>query len=298
MNPKFKLANSKQVLLQNTFMLYLLTFSNYFLSLVVVPYETRILGPTVYGTLGAATAIMVYFQLVIDFGFLLSGTQEEIARSRERSRAAASRIFTATTLAKLLLHRHIPGRSGCAVSGDPCLAGKARALSAVFLRYRRRFSHSGLCLSRSGKDVRDYRSVPSASKPFSLRALWRLLKTPEDVWMVPAVNAIGCLAALGLTLVHLSRKLDIHFTAPNWSEVIRSLKRSSTFFYSRIATTAYSALNTVILDMISASGATVGYYSSADRLITTSRSALSPISDSLYPYMVKNRDFSWSARFC
>ena len=82
MNPKFKLANSKQVLLQNTFMLYLLTFSNYFLSLVVVPYETRILGPTVYGTLGAATAIMVYFQLVIDFGFLLSGTQE-VARSRD-----------------------------------------------------------------------------------------------------------------------------------------------------------------------------------------------------------------------
>ena len=67
MNPKFKLANSKQVLLQNTFMLYLLTFSNYFLSLVVVPYETRILGPTVYGTLGAATAIMVYFQLALVF---------------------------------------------------------------------------------------------------------------------------------------------------------------------------------------------------------------------------------------
>ncbi len=78
------------------------------------------------------------------------------------------------------------------------------------------------------------------------------------------------------------------------SKLVRShpsLKRSSTFFYSRIATTAYSALNTVILDMISASGATVGYYSSADRLITTGRSALSPISDSLYPYMVKNRDF-------
>lgn len=43
--------------------------------------------------------------------------------------------------------------------------------------------------------------------------------------------------------------------------------------------------------MISASGATVGYYSSADRLITTGKNALSPISDSLYPYMVKNRDF-------
>ena len=74
MNLKFRLANSnKGVLLQNTVMLYLLTFSNYFLSLVVVPYETRVLGVEVFGVLGAATAIMVYFQLVVDFGFLLSG---------------------------------------------------------------------------------------------------------------------------------------------------------------------------------------------------------------------------------
>ena len=102
MNLKFRLANSnKGVLLQNTVMLYLLTFSNYFLSLVVVPYETRVLGVEVFGVLGAATAIMVYFQLVVDFGFLLSGTQE-VAKSRDDP-AAVSRIFTATTLAKLLL---------------------------------------------------------------------------------------------------------------------------------------------------------------------------------------------------
>ena len=83
MNLKFRLANSnKGVLLQNTVMLYLLTFSNYFLSLVVVPYETRVLGVEVFGVLGAATAIMVYFQLVVDFGFLLSGTQE-VAKSRD-----------------------------------------------------------------------------------------------------------------------------------------------------------------------------------------------------------------------
>ena len=54
---------------------------------------------------------------------------------------------------------------------------------------------------------------------------------------------------------------------------------------------SYSALNTIILDFISASGATTGYYTSAERLITTGKNALSPISDSLYPYMVKNRDF-------
>ena len=274
MNLKFRLANSnKGVLLQNTVMLYLLTFSNYFLSLVVVPYETRVLGVEVFGVLGAATAIMVYFQLVVDFGFLLSGTQE-VAKSRDDP-AAVSRIFTATTLAKLLLPAWRERQTlyllffcGTAVNSlipDYLYRGLEK-MSAITIRT--------VCI-----------------KAFFTLGIVVFMKAPEDVWMVPAINAIGCLAALGLTLLHLNRKLGIRFTSPDWSEAIRSLKRSSTFFYSRIATTAYSALNTVILDMISASGATVGYYSSADRLITTGKNALSPISDSLYPYMVKNRDF-------
>lgn len=289
MNLKFRLANSnKGVLLQNTVMLYLLTFSNYFLSLVVVPYETRVLGVEVFGVLGAATAIMVYFQLVVDFGFLLSGTQE-VAKSRDDP-AAVSRIFTATTLAKLLL---------IAVS-----LAVLMLLCQVIPAWRERQTLYLLffCGTAVNSLIPDYlyRGLEKMSaitirtvciKAFFTLGIVVFMKAPEDVWMVPAINAIGCLAALGLTLLHLNRKLGIRFTSPDWSEAIRSLKRSSTFFYSRIATTAYSALNTVILDMISASGATVGYYSSADRLITTGKNALSPISDSLYPYMVKNRDF-------
>lgn len=35
-----------------------------------------------------------------------------------------------------------------------------------------------------------------------------------------------------------------------------------------------------------------GYYSSADKIITTAKNGMSPISDSLYPYMTRHRDFS------
>ena len=69
------------VLAWNTLMLYILTFSNYFLSLLVVPYESRVLEEAGYGALGVAMKIMVYFQLFIDFGFLLSAT-EEVSRNR------------------------------------------------------------------------------------------------------------------------------------------------------------------------------------------------------------------------
>ena len=46
-----------------------------------------------------------------------------------------------------------------------------------------------------------------------------------------------------------------------------------------------------MLNIISGTGAVTGYYTSADKLITTAKSGMSPISDSMYPYMVKNRDF-------
>ena len=66
-----KLKGRKEgALAWNTLMLYILTFSNYLLSLAVAPFEARVLTTETadgYGALGVAMAIMVYFQLFIDF---------------------------------------------------------------------------------------------------------------------------------------------------------------------------------------------------------------------------------------
>lgn len=98
---KHALHSKKGVLLKNTIMLYIMQFSTYFLSFIVVPYETRVLGATVYGKVGVATAIMVYFQLVIDFGFILSATEEVSLHRDDKQRV--SRIFTSVTINKILL---------------------------------------------------------------------------------------------------------------------------------------------------------------------------------------------------
>ena len=79
------------------------------------------------------------------------------------------------------------------------------------------------------------------------------------------------------------------------------MKQSFIFFFSRFATSAYSFLNTLILDLVEPAkilrgGKMIenpvrGYYTSSDKLMNTGMTALMPISDSLYPYMVKNRDY-------
>ena len=68
--------------IENAVMLYILQFSNMFLGLVTVPYQTRIMGAEIFGKLNVAAAIMMYFQLLMDFGFILSAVAK-ISRHRD-----------------------------------------------------------------------------------------------------------------------------------------------------------------------------------------------------------------------
>jgi PST family polysaccharide transporter len=283
-----KRHSKKGTLLTNTVMLYILTFSNYLLSLVVVPYESRVLDPALFGLLGTANAIMLYFQLVMDFGYLLSGTQE-VAKCRE-DKSALSRIFTAVTMGKILLI--VVSAVGLQIlcSVIPAWQDK-RLLLTLFFVATALNSLLPDYLYRGMERMSSITIRTVCIKVFFTIGIFVVLKEPGDIWKIPLVTAIGNLAAVAATLVHLKRKLGICLQAPDFREMWQTMRRSATFFYSRIATTAYSALNTVILDIISGTGAVVGFYNSADKLIATGKSALTPISDSLYPYMVKNRDF-------
>ncbi len=274
--------------MHNTLMLYVLTFSNYFLSLIVAPYETRVLGTESYGLLGAATAVMVYFQLFIDFGFLLSGTQE-VARHREDHNRLC-RIFSAVTGCKLiltavsvvllmLLCRIVPawnGRLGFYLIYFIAIAANSMIPDYLYRGLER----------MSAITVRTV-----CIKVFFTCGIFLFVKNPADVWKVPLITAVGNFIAMGVSFYDLRSRFGIRFCPIRPRDVFSVMRQSSVFFYSRIATTAYSALNTIILDMISATGAPTSMYTSADKLITTGKSALSPISDSLYPYMVTNRDF-------
>ena len=71
-----------------------------FLGLVTVPYQTRIMGAEIFGKLNVAAAIMMYFQLLMDFGFILSAVAK-ISRHRDDPQVL-SKVLTCVTWAKAL----------------------------------------------------------------------------------------------------------------------------------------------------------------------------------------------------
>ena len=283
---------SGKTFLKNTVMLYVLTFSTYFLNLIIVPYETRVLGPDKFGLIGLAAAIITYVQLFIDFGFLLSAT-EEVANNQD-DKQKLSQIFTSVTVNKLLL-----SVLACGVLVGVCM---------LVPRWKENFLFIFLyCISTVISSLIPdflYRGIERMGsitvRTVSIRVFFTLMvlvlvKSPEDYLYIPLLQIVGNCIALLVTYIHLYWKVGVRFVACRVGDVFGSMKTSAPFFASRIAGTMYSVANTIILDFISG-GAMTAFYTSADKLVSTAKSGLSPISDSMYPYMVKHKDFKMVKR--
>lgn len=282
------MVNKNKNLLVNTFMLYLIQFSNYFFNFIIIPYQTRVMGVEYYGKIGLATALMVYFQLFVDFGFILSAT-ESVSKNRF-DKNKISTMYTSITIIKFIFGILAIGILLILI----LISEKIRSESTLYILYLIGviiYSFLPDYVYRGMEKMSEitYRTI--SVKVFFTIMIFFLLKKPEDYLIVPILIAIGNLFCVVWSNYNLQKKFGIKFCKITVDDIKYNLRQSASFFLSRIASTIYTSTNTVILGFIDKSGIIVGYYTAADKLMTSGKSALAPISDSIYPYMIKNKDF-------
>lgn len=272
----------------NTVMLYILTFSNYFLYLVTIPYQTRILGPSVFGEVGFAMSFTMYFQILIDFGFLIFAT--EIVSKYRHDKVKISQVLSIVTWCKMVLTLF-----SAIVLSILCLT--IEPFTNDPLLYLLFFVSSALAsfipdfVYRGMENMRIVTIRTVLVRLFFVLMIFVFLNDTSDYYTIPLLSAIGNLAALAFVFMHV-KTLGLRVSKVSLREMKQMFKQSSFFFYSRIATNIYSATNIFVLGIVYGPAAhAVGFYTSADRLITAAKLGVTPIVDSLYPYMVRYRDF-------
>lgn len=280
--------STKKTLAVNTMMLYILTFSNYFFSFMTVPYQTRVLGPKLYGVLGFAFAIMTYFQLVIDFGFTLSGTAE-IARLKNNKNKLAI-VVEAIIISKFLLF------IACAVV--------MLFLCEYIPQFREYKTVFWICLLYTFMNalIPDflYRGMEEM-KPITYRTIlvkliftvgvFAMVREKNDYIWVPIMYLMGSFIAVIVAYLDVRNRFQIKFVRISKKDVVSRIADSFPFFVSRIASTLYGATNTVLLGIKYSGQSIVGFYTSAEKIVSLARSGSSPVADSLYPYLITNKDF-------
>lgn len=275
------------VLFSNTIMLYILQISGYVFSLITFPYLTRVLGPDKYGILVFTNAAMTYFQMFIDFGFLLFATKECSQNRGDKERLGE--ITSSVVQAKFLL----------AVVGFIIITilvsfVNAFAEKKLFML----FSYIPIFLSVLIPDFL-FRGLEKMSiityRTIFARAIYTILifltvKTENEYLYIPIITSLGNLSVVAWMWLIIVKDLRIKYRIVCLNKTISMIKDSSIYFLSRIASTAYGASNTFILGFVY-SNADLAQFGVANTLISSARVIFSPIADSLYPYMVNKKNY-------
>lgn len=281
------MKQSQKRLLNNTIMLYILQISQYLFPLFTFPYLTRVLLPDRYGIVIYTQSFISYFTLFVTFGFLQSATKES-AMHRSDNRKL-SEIVAAVTSSKLILSfigfiililllQFFKGAKGKEIF----------ILLSYIPVFLSSFNFDYLFRGLEKMKYVTYRTV--LGRAIYTVLIFVLIRKPDDYILIPIISTIGELIIIIWVWTYVRKKLNILLIPVVLKKILNAIKASSIFFVSRIATTAYTSTNTIILGLLY-SDEEIAFYGVAVSLIANIRNMFSPIADSLYPYMIVKKDY-------
>jgi len=283
-----KLTNTKEKkrLLTNFFSLTSLQAMTYVLPLFTLPYLVRVLGIEKYGLVQFAQSFIIFFNILVDYGFNLSATRE-IAVNRD-NKNKVTEIFSSVLIIKITLLCFSFIVLVCTV----LFFEKFSVNKGVF------FAAFTLVVGQALFPIWYFQGMESMkhitiSNIFSRLvftfAIFIFIKKSEQYYLVPLFNGIGVCIGSIYALWLIKAQFKQKFTIPSFSIIKQHFIDSTYFFLSRVSVSLYTSANTFILGLFT-NNTLVGYYAVANKLYQAIQGVFSPINQTLYPYIAKDRN--------
>lgn len=281
----------KNKVLGNTLMLYIMTFAKMIFPLITLPYLTRILTVDGYAVVSYVKSAMIYMQILLDFGFLLSATKD-IVKVIDNSQSV-SEILGETLQAKFLLAILASIAISIAIFTIPMLREN------VLYTY---LSFGAILMSILLPDFlfRGIEQMQAITIRFIIMRgiatvlTFVVIKGDEQLLLIPVLDIIGTLAAVVWTWLEI-KKIGYRPIWVQWNRAFSSLKKSFIYFLSDASTTVFGALNTLLVG-IYLSKTDVAYWSVVMQLIAAVQSLYTPINNGIYPHMVREKNIKLPIR--
>jgi PST family polysaccharide transporter len=261
--------------------LYTLYAVNYLCPLVLLSYLARTLGPLAWGQYVFADACARVVQVLVEYGFHLSGTRAVAASLDHRQKRA--RIVSGVIGAQLTLGAVAVAGLGVLAACSPPFRHAAgllpgAALCAVSLAMSPIWYFQGV--GRLGRLV----AVDLASKIAGLGSILYLVREPADNWKV--LTAQGGFASLSLVLGYWLVSMEVPLVMPRLHLVRDSLRSGRALFLSRASVLLYTMANPVIASFC-VGPRELGYFAAADRISRAAVNSLHPMNQTFYPRIVQ-----------
>lgn len=272
-------SESKKRFISNLFALASLQGVNYILPLLTLPYLVRVLGPEYFGLLAFATATIIYFGLITDYGFNLTATRQISIHRHNKDKIIE--IFSAVMSIKVLL-----------------MTFSLIVMSIIVFSFDKFSQHweiyfltFGTVIGQTlfpvwffqGMERMKYSTYLNIlSKAIFTVAIFAFVHNQNDYYLVPILTSIGFIIAGIWSLTLIKKDFDISFKIQSLQSIKFYFMDGWHIFLTTFQSNILSSSGVFVLGLFY-SNTVVGYYAAVDKLLRAIAGIFAPITQAFFP---------------
>lgn len=274
----------KSTLFKNMSSLVLIQIANFIIPLLIVPYISRIIGLENYGKLEYARTFVLYFTILIDYGFNLTATRA-ISTQRDNPKKI-NEIISNIFVAKFLLFLIATVIFWLLLQFDDTLNQKSFLLWVTYL-INFGFLLFPLWFFQGMEKLATIAYINFAIKLIVVSGVIFFIKERSDYWIYNLFLSFAQVA-IGIVSVYiLYAKFGIRFKIPEFKNVLNQFKNGFNVFVTTILVSFFVNYAFILLQKFG-TDAEVGAYSTANKLVMTVQVLiLLPFSQAFFPFITK-----------
>ncbi len=274
----------KSALFKNMSSLGLIQIANFVIPLLIVPYISRIIGIENYGKLEYARTFVLYFTILIDYGFNLTATREvSIHRSNKEK---INELITNIFIAKFILFLIATLIFWCLLYFDGTLSQKSSLLWVTYL-INFGFLLFPLWFFQGMEKLATIAYINFGIKLIVISGVIFFIKQSSDYWIYNLFLSIAQIVIGLVALYILYSKFNYRLRTPYFKNVLKQFKEGFNVFLTTILVSFFVSYAFILLQKFG-TDMEVGAYSTAYKLVMTVQVLiLLPFSQAFFPFITK-----------
>lgn len=281
------ILNSK--IIKNSFWLTILQCVNTIVPMLTIPYITRVLGTSEYGNFSTALNWIIYFQVIVEYGFGLTGAKKTaIANDHSQVQRIYNNIISSRILLliftfiilnmiqiifKFTLKIYI-----CMLLLFLMIIGTSIQLTWLF---------------QGKQDMKFITFVNTFSRIVSVIFTFLFVKRASDIYIYCIFYSFTILLSSLVSIFIAHKKYRLKFDFSSIGNIKNELHEGKYLFFSSAMSKIFSGFGVTILGIFSTSSM-VGIYSAIYKIPYILTMFFSPISQSFFPFISKEFSDSYT----